>query len=84
MTEIQENKKPFYKKISALSIIGLVIGAIGGYIYYSEVGCVSGSCAIASNPYMSIAWGGAFGYLTLDMFNGKKKKKSEEDEEKES
>jgi hypothetical protein len=76
MTELQENnKKPFYKKNSPLAIAGLIIGAIGGYIYYSEVGCVSGTCAITSNPYMSIAWGGAFGYLVLDMFNGKKKKK---------
>ena len=82
MTEIQENKKvPFYKKISILSIIGLVVGAIGGYIYYKEVGCVSGTCAITSNPYMSIAWGGAFGYLVLDMFNGKKQKPANTEEE---
>jgi len=82
MSEIQENKKvPFYKKISILSIIGLVVGAIGGYIYYSEVGCVSGTCAITSNPYMSIAWGGAFGYLVFDMFNVKKKKPAKVEED---
>lgn len=88
MSEIQENKKVlFYKKISILSIVGLVVGAIGGYIYYREVGCVSGTCAITSNPYMSIAWGGAFGYLVFDMFNVKKKKQSnteKEDETKQS
>lgn len=85
MTELQENnKKPFYKKISPLAIAGLIIGAIGGYIYYSEVGCVSGTCAITSNPYMSIAWGGAFGYLVLDMFNGRKWKRDETEENKES
>jgi hypothetical protein len=85
MTELQEtNKKPFYKKISPLAIAGLIIGAIGGYFYYSEVGCVSGTCAITSNPYMSIAWGGVFGYLVLDMFNGKKKNKDETEESKES
>ncbi len=82
MTERKEkNKVPFYKKISILSIVGLIIGAIGGYIYYKEVGCVSGTCAITSNPYMSIAWGGAFGYLVLDMFNGKKKKSTKTEEE---
>ncbi len=85
MSETQENnKKPFYKKISVLSITGLIIGAIGGYIYYSEVGCVSGTCAITSNPYISTAWGGAFGYFVFDMFNGKKKKKDKIEEEKES
>ncbi|MCB0804656.1 MAG: hypothetical protein KDC05_02605 [Bacteroidales bacterium] len=58
-----------------LAVIGLVVGAIGGYIYYLKVGCVSGTCAITSNPWMSTAWGAAFGYLVFDMFNGKKAKK---------
>lgn len=65
------------KKISLLSIIGLVIGAIGGYVYYSEIGCVSGTCAITSNPWMSTLWGAAFGYLVFDMFVKRKKEKSE-------
>jgi hypothetical protein len=85
MTSLLGNdKKPFYKKISPLAIAGLLIGAIGGYMYYSEVGCVSGTCAITSNPYMSIAWGGVFGYLVLDMFKVNKTKKDETDEGKES
>ena len=68
--------KKLFGKISVLSAIGLVVGAIGGYIYYIKVGCASGSCAITSNPWMSTAWGGAFGYLVFDMFNQKKKKES--------
>lgn len=71
----QNNKTSFFKKISILAVIGLVVGAIGGYIYYLKVGCVSGTCAITSNPWMSTAWGAAFGYLVFDMFNGKKAKK---------
>ena len=66
-------KKNFLKKIPLLSVIGLVVGAIGGYIYYAQVGCVFGTCAITSNPWMSTAWGAAFGYLVFDMFNGRKK-----------
>ncbi|MCD4696349.1 MAG: DUF6132 family protein [Bacteroidales bacterium] len=58
-----------------LSMTGLVIGAIGGYIYYVKVGCVSGTCAITSNPWMSTAWGAAFGYLIFDMFKRKKNSK---------
>lgn len=65
------------KKISVIAIIGLVIGAIGGYLYYSQIGCVSGSCAITSNPWMSTLWGAAFGYLVFDMFDKRKKEKSE-------
>lgn len=78
--ENQESKqniflqKKLFGRVSYLSLIGVVIGAIGGYIYYAQVGCVSGTCAITSNPWMSIAWGGAFGYLVFDMFDKKKTK----------
>jgi len=65
-------KRNFLKNISLISIIGLAVGALGGYIYYVQVGCVSGTCAITSNPWMSTAWGAAFGYLVFDMFKRKK------------
>lgn len=48
-------------------LIGTIIGIIGGYLYYRFVGCQSGSCAITSNPYMSMIWGGLMGYLLMDM-----------------
>ncbi|MFU8843815.1 MAG: hypothetical protein ACNA7V_08425 [Bacteroidales bacterium] len=67
-----ENKKKRNFRISWLAIIGLITGAAGGFIYYWQVGCVSGSCGITSNPWMSTAWGGAFGYLLFDMFSKKK------------
>ena len=78
--ENQENKqnillkKKLFGRISYMTLIGLIIGAIGGYIYYSQVGCVSGTCAITSNPWMSTAWGGAFGYLVFGMFDNKRTK----------
>lgn len=75
--EQQPKKNNFLKKISLISMVGIAVGAIGGYIYYAQVGCVSGTCGITSNPWMSTAWGGAFGYLVFDMFSGKKKNKTE-------
>ncbi len=51
-------------------LIGVVIGTIGGFLYYRFIGCQSGSCAITSNPYMSMIWGGLMGYLLLDMLAG--------------
>jgi hypothetical protein len=69
-----DHKKNIFRRIPVIAVIGLIVGAIGGYIYYANVGCVSGTCAITSNPWMSSGWGGVFGYLVFDMFNGRKKK----------
>jgi len=40
----------------------LVMGVLGGYLYYSYVGC-NGSCPIVGNPYVSTAYGGLIGGL---------------------
>lgn len=70
-------KKSIKEKImgffSLFSIIGLVAGAVGGYLYYLKVGCVTGTCPITSNPWLSILWGGVLGFLLFDMFNKRKK-----------
>lgn len=50
------------------NFLGLLAGALGGFLYYRLVGCKSGTCAITSNPYMSILWGGLMGYLVADIF----------------
>ena len=57
---------------------GIILGAVAGYIYYIKVGCVSGTCAITSNPYLSIFWGAVIGYLVADLFGSKKKVPIEE------
>ncbi|MCF8364218.1 MAG: DUF6132 family protein [Bacteroidales bacterium] len=73
-------KERIFSIVPPVSLIGIVVGALGGYIYYSEIGCVSGTCAITSNPYMSVLWGAVMGYLVGDMFRKKPKPivKSEE------
>jgi hypothetical protein len=68
-----DNKHDFIKRIPFIAIAGLIIGAISGYIYYVRVGCVTGTCAITSNPWMSAGWGAVLGYLVFDMFNFRKK-----------
>lgn len=59
-----------------LTALGVVVGAIGGYVYYATIGCSSGSCPITSSPVMSIIWGAVMGGLLLSMF--KKEKKQDE------
>ncbi|MBK6962398.1 MAG: hypothetical protein IPH20_00320 [Bacteroidales bacterium] len=55
------------------NLAGFALGAVGGFIYYKTIGCSTGSCAITSNPYMSILWGGLLGYLLADIFKLKEK-----------
>ncbi len=46
----------------------VLLGVIGGYAYYALIGCTTGGCAITSNPYLSMVWGGLLGYLVPDIF----------------
>ena len=55
-----------------LTIIGIMIGAIGGYMYYYFVGCSTGSCAITSKPWNSTLYGALMGGLLLNIFKKKK------------
>ncbi len=59
-----------------LTIIGILVGAIGGYLYYHYIGCLSGTCAITSKPINSTLYGGMMGGLLLNIFK-KENKKSE-------
>lgn len=59
-----------------ITIIGLILGALGGYLYYHFIGCVSGTCAITSRPLNSTLYGALMGGLLFNMFQ-KEKIKSE-------
>ena len=54
-----------------LSILGGILGAIGGYSYYHYVGCLSGTCPITSNPLISTLYGAMLGGLLLNTFKKK-------------
>jgi len=57
-----------------LTLIGILVGAIGGYAYYHFVGCASGTCAITSKPLNSTLYGAMMGGLLLNMFQKEKSK----------
>ena len=59
-----------------LTVLGIVLGMLGGYLYWRYVGCASGTCPITSSPYMSTLWGGMIGGLFLNMFQPLDKSKS--------
>lgn len=60
-----------------LTLIGILTGAIAGYLYYHFIGCASGTCAITSKPLNSTLYGAMMGGLLLNLF---KKEKSESEE----
>ncbi|MRM83449.1 DUF6132 family protein [Riemerella anatipestifer] len=57
----------FIKK-HKLSIVGAIIGAVSGYLYWKFVGCSTGTCAITSKPINSTLYGGIMGALFLSLF----------------
>lgn len=51
-----------------ISILGIGIGAIAGFLYWKFIGCSSGHCAITSKPLNSSLYGSMMGGLLLSMF----------------
>ena len=43
----------------------VVLGALGGYLYYNFIGC-NGSCAITGSPVNSTLYGSVIGLILTD------------------
>ncbi len=56
-----------------LTVVGFLIGGVGGYLHYHFVGCSSGTCAITSKPVNSTLYGAMMGGLFLNLFQKKTK-----------
>ncbi|NNT72763.1 hypothetical protein HKT18_11100 [Flavobacterium sp. IMCC34852] len=61
------------RKVVIVTVIGVLVGAIGGYAYYHFIGCASGSCAITSKPLNSTLYGSLMGGLLFNIFVPKPK-----------
>jgi hypothetical protein len=73
--------KEFVKK-HLVEIIFSVAGAIGGFLYWRFIGCLSGTCFIKSVWYMSTLYGGLLGWvissLGQDLISRFKKEKKQD------
>ena len=54
-------------------LLGAVVGAVGGYVYWKEVGCFTGTCPIKSNWHVMIPYSAVMGYLGGDLLKNLKK-----------
>lgn len=63
------------RKAIIITSIGIIVGAISGYLYYHFVGCASGNCAITSKPVNSTLYGSLLGGLLFNMFGKEGKNK---------
>lgn len=61
-----------FLKENKLTVIGSLLGAVGGFMYWKFAGCNNGTCVIKSNPIFMTAYGILLGGL---LFNNFKKNK---------
>ncbi len=67
-----------------LYALGAIVGAMAGYLYWQQVGCLSGTCAITSKPLNSALYGAAMGALLFGTFKKENKKQALNEDEKNS
>lgn len=65
-----KNIKDFLKK-NLITIIGLPVGALGGFLYWHYIGCNSGACPITGDPLISSIYGAILGALLFSSFKSK-------------
>ena len=61
-------------KISYRLALGVGIGGLLGFAYYYFIGCLSGTCPLTSNPFISTGYGAVLGLIIT---SGKSKKHKE-------
>ena len=60
---LSENKLYFF---------GAVAGAVGGFLYWKYVGCLTGTCAITSSPVNSTIYFALMGAVLFGLFKKQK------------
>jgi hypothetical protein len=60
-----------------LTVIGAILGAVGGYLYYYFVGCASGTCGITSSPVNSTLYFAILGGLIVNLIKPETKNSTE-------
>ena len=62
------------QKAVIVTIRGVILGAVAGYLYYKYVGCITGTCVITSRPLNATLYGAIIGGLLVNSLIKKEKK----------
>lgn len=60
-----------------LYFLGALCGAFGGFLYWKYIGCITGTCAITSNPFRSTIYFAILGTLLFGMFKKSSKEQAQ-------
>jgi hypothetical protein len=47
-------------------VMGTLLGGIGGFVYWNEVGCLTGTCPLKSQWQTMVPYGMLLGYLVTN------------------
>ena len=47
-------------------MLGIILGGVGGYWYWKEIGCVTGTCPLKSQWQTMVPYGMFMGYVVSD------------------
>ena len=72
--------KLFFKR-HWLTLLGIALGAAGGFLYWNFIGCTTGTCPITSSPINSSVWGAIIGGLLLSSFQKENKISTDKDQD---
>lgn len=45
------------------AVVGIVVGALGGFLWQRLVGCRTGACPLTANPWLSTLYGALLGLM---------------------
>jgi hypothetical protein len=62
--------------LNKLYILGAFAGALAGLMYWKFIGCLTGSCAITSDPYRSSLYFAFMGALVAGFFKKENKNRN--------
>jgi len=65
-------------KNNIITLSGIILGALGGYLYWYFIGCATGTCPLTSNWFIMLIYGlltgGLIGNIVQDKVQSSKRK----------